>query len=104
STVSCLRMLDGPEAMLLPRIYSFFDDTLGFSWGDDNGERLAIHEFNAAHTTRKISPLYGLRHYVPRENFDDMWVEKYWMTHIFDHSMYGKRDHLVKQHNLSLAS
>jgi len=104
STVSCLRLLDAPDAVLLPRIVSYFDDVLGFSWGDCNGERLAIHEFNAAHETRKISPLYGMKHYVPPECFHDMWVDKYWMTHIFDHPKYAMRDHLVKQHNLALPS
>jgi hypothetical protein len=103
STMSALRVLDADESMLLPRIHCNFDDVLGFTYGDYNGERLAIHEFNAAHPMRKISPIYGLRHYVPARCFNDMWVEKFWIAHIFDHSLYAKRDNLVKQHNLALA-
>ncbi len=103
STVSALRVLDADESMLLPRIHCYFDDVLGFTFGDHNGERLAIHEFNTARPMRKISPIYGLRHYVPPRCFNEPWVEKFWIAHIFDHSMYGKRDNLVKQHNLTLA-
>jgi len=103
STTSALRLLEADEGLLLPRIPCYFDDVLGFTFGDWNGERLAIHEFNAAHATRKVSPFYGLRHYVPAQCFNDMWVEKFWLAHVFDHSRYGERDHLVKQHNLALA-
>jgi hypothetical protein len=103
STVGCLQTFDADEASLLPRVHCVFDDVLGFSYGDCNGQRLAIHEFNQRHAMRKVSPMYGLRHYVPRRCFNDMWVEKIWLGHIFDHSQYGKRDHLVKQHDLSLS-
>jgi hypothetical protein len=103
STINALRVLDADESMLLPRIHCNFDDVLGFTYGDYNGERLAIHEFNASRPMRKVSPIYGLRHYVPARCFNDMWVEKFWIAHIFDHSMYAKRDNLVKQHNLTLA-
>ena len=81
-----------------------FDDVLGFSYGDCNGQRLAIHEFNSSHDMRKVSQMYGLRHYVPARCFNDMWVEKVWIGHIFDHSLYAERDHLVKHHDLTLHS
>jgi hypothetical protein len=103
STVSCLRTLDADEKSMLPRIHCIFDDVLGFSYGDCNGQRLAIHEFNASHAMRKVSPMYGLRHYVPARCFNDMWVDKVWIGHIFDHSQYAHRDHLVKQHDLTLS-
>jgi hypothetical protein len=103
STVHGLRLLNADECFLLPRVHCYFDDVLGFTWGDYNGERLAIHEFNETHAMRKISPIYGLRHYVPARCFDAMWVEKVWLAHLFDHSMYGIRDNLVKQHDLTLA-
>ena len=32
------------------------------------GERLAIHEFNAKYAMRKLSQMYGLRHFVPPVN------------------------------------
>jgi hypothetical protein len=102
STVHGLRILDANEDVLLPRVHCYFDDVLGFTFGDYNGERLAIHEFNAAHPTRKVSPLYGLKHYVPSAFSNEAWVDKFWMSHIFDHSMYGRRDLLVQGHNLDL--
>jgi hypothetical protein len=102
STVDALRVLEAEENILLPRIHCYFDDVLGFTLGDCNGERLAIHEFNQSHERRKISPIYGLKHYLPHRCFNEMWVEKFWMAHIFDHSMYCKRDNLVKRHNLEL--
>jgi hypothetical protein len=104
STVHGLRVLEAGEDVLLPRVHCYFDDVLGFTFGDYNGERLAIHEFNAAHPTRKVSPIYGLKHYVPSAFSNDAWVDKFWMGHIFDHSMYGRRDLLVQGHNLDLTA
>lgn len=104
STVHALRVFDGDEKMLLPRVHCYFDDVLGFTYGDYNGERLAIHEFNSAHATRKVSPIYGLKYYVPEEMSRSMWVEKFWIAHMFDHALYGKRDHLVQGHNLELGA
>lgn len=103
STVHALRVFDADETVLLPRIHCYFDDVLGWTFGDYNGERLAIHEFNAAHPMRKISPLYGLKYYLPAQCINAMWAEQFWMAHIFDHSSYALRDNLVKQHNLSLS-
>jgi len=103
STVEALRILEADERALLPRIYCYFDDVLGFTYGDCNGERLAIHEFNLAHHLRNVSPVYGLKYYLPTRFFNEMWLEKFWIAHIFDHSMYIKRDNSVNQHNLSLA-
>jgi hypothetical protein len=102
STVSALRLLDASENLLLPRIHCYFDDVLGFTSGDCNGERLAIHEFNRTHDMRKLSPIYGLKYYLPLQYSDAMWVEKFWLAHIFDHSSYCKRDNLVNRHNLDL--
>jgi hypothetical protein len=41
-----------------------------------NGQRLPIREFNDANAARKISPLLGLRHYVPESQRDALGVEK----------------------------
>ncbi len=102
STVHALRLLDGEHSILLPRIHCYCDDVLGFTFGDHNGERLAIAEFNATHEMRKISPIYGLRYYMPAQFANEMWVEKFWLAHIFDHPLYGQRDNLVRRHNLEL--
>lgn len=104
STAHGLRMLNADEDLLLPRVHCYFDDVLGFTYSDYNGERLAIHEFNASHESRKISPIYGLRHYVPPSLAEEMWVDKFWIAHIFDHRMYGHRDPLVQGHNLDLTA
>jgi hypothetical protein len=102
STAYALKLFDADEAVVLPRVHCYFDDVLGWTFGDHNGERLAIHEFNASHSIRKISPIYGLRYYLPRHFFDAMWADKFWIAHIGDHSMYALRDNLVINHNLAL--
>ncbi len=102
STTHGLKILDAAEAAVLPRVHCYFDDVLGFTYSDYNGERLAIHEFNAAHQTRKISPIFGLKYYVPKQFSNEMWVDKFWIGHLFDHSKYGHRDLLVQGHNLEL--
>jgi hypothetical protein len=76
---------------MLPRVYCLFDDILGYSFGDHVGERLAISEFNESHENVKLSPIYGLHHYVPKQFADRMW-EKNYMAHVFDHPMYGTYD------------
>jgi hypothetical protein len=102
STVHALKLLDADARMLLPRVHWYCDDVLGFTFGDHNGERLAISEFNAAHEMRKVSPIYGLKHYMPTRFANESWLDKYWIAHIFDHPLYDRRDNLVKQHNLDL--
>jgi len=102
STAHGLKILDAAEATVLPRVHCYFDDVLGFTYADYNGERLAIHEFNAAHQMRKISPIFGLKYYVPKQYSGEMWVDKFWIGHVFDHSRYGHRDLLVQGHNLEL--
>lgn len=104
STAHGLRILEADESLLLPRVHSYFDDVLGFTYGDDNGERLAIHEFNAAHAKRKLSPIYGLKYYVPPELSHEMWVDKFWIGHVYDHSRYAHRDPLVQGHDLALST
>jgi hypothetical protein len=91
STKHALQIFDSTENLLLPRVYCLFDDILGYTFGDHVGERLAITEFNHLHEKRKISPIYGLHHYVPRYYKDRMW-EKNYMVHIFDHPLYNKYD------------
>jgi hypothetical protein len=102
STVHALKVLDADHRLLLPRIHWYCDDVLGFTFGDHNGERLALSEFNAGHDLRKISPAYGLKHYMPARFATEMWLDKYWLAHIFDHPLYGRRDNLVRRHNLEL--
>jgi hypothetical protein len=103
STCAALRLLEASEAMLLPRVVCYFDDVMGFTYGEFNGERLAIADFNRMHETRKISPMFGLKYFVPAPFADTMWVEQFWMAHIFDHSRYAERDGLVRSPEMPLA-
>jgi hypothetical protein len=96
STMQAFRLLEAEENFLLPRIHCYFDDITGFTYSDYTGERLAISEFNTAHPTRKISPIYGLKHFLPTPHADSWWPEMFFMAHIFDHKWYNKHDGLVK--------
>ena len=61
STRDALALLAGDPNRLLPRVLCYFDDTHGYPWGDFNGARLAIDEYNAAGSERKLAQLHGLR-------------------------------------------
>jgi hypothetical protein len=102
STKHALRLFEADTSILLPRVHCYFDDINGYTYAEHNGERLAIAEFNQEHQLRKISPMYGLRHYVPRRCADDAWVERFYMAHILDHELYGHNDGLVRLAKLDL--
>jgi hypothetical protein len=89
STIDALKVLDADHRLLLPRIQCYFDDV--FECGDFDGERLAIADFNAARTRRKISPIYQLRYRVPARTMEPApkW-DKYYLAYIFDHERYGE--------------
>ncbi len=57
---------------------------------------LAISEFNTMHTMRKLSPIYGLRHYVMPEFATSIWPELLYFLHIFDHPSYNRPDTILK--------
>lgn len=104
STVHALRVLDADQNLLLPRIHCYLDDIMGLTCGDHNGERLAIAEFNTSHEMRKISPIYGLKYYLPVQYAAKKWTECFFMAHIFNHDRYGCFDGLAPLYDLSLAS
>ena len=96
SSKHVLRLLEGEAKMLLPRTHCFFDDITGFTYSPYNGERLAIEEFNEEHPSRKISPIFGARHYVPKPFANEGWVDKLFMAHILDHDHYSRPDGLTR--------
>jgi hypothetical protein len=96
STKAALQVFDAGQDALLPRVHCYFDDILGYTFGDHVGERLAIAEFNAEHQLRKVSPIYGIRYFVPRRYANQMWERQY-MAHIFDHDAYGANDGSISQ-------
>lgn len=53
-TVAILDMLKQPDEHFLPNVFMFFDDISPFS--HDQGEQLAVREFNRSVTTMSISP------------------------------------------------
>ncbi len=91
STKQAFKLLEAEYALLLPRIYCYFDDIMGFTFSDYTGERLAISEFNGLHDMRKISPIYCLRYYLPTLP-QSHWPEKFYMAHFFDHDLYCRDD------------
>lgn len=89
STIDSFKLLESEEDILLPRIHCYFDDIMGYSYSDYNGERLAIIEFNETHKLRKISPIYGLDRFIRNK---PVWAENIYMIHNFDHSLYSFSD------------
>ncbi len=89
STMAAFKILDAPFKYLLPRIPVYFDDVIGGEieyYNDFTGVRLAIHEFNAAHDRRKLSPLY----YLTETETAMQWHHHMWSFHAFDHPQYGQ--------------
>jgi hypothetical protein len=97
STMSAFKTFAASQDALLPRIHCFFRNILGRTFGDHNGERLAISDFNASHDLRKISKIYGLQYYLPQFLARQRWMDQFYMAHIFDHEMYGVYDGLIRE-------
>jgi hypothetical protein len=102
-TVDSLPVLRAPHACLLPRVHCLFDDVIGYTIGERNGERLAIQEFNAVDPDRWISPLFGMQHFVPFRTRFDPWVDKLFMAHCTDHPLYSEWDGLSGAQEMPLA-
>ena len=62
------------------------------TYSEFNGERLAIAEFNTSHEMRKISPVYGLKYYLPTAYAHAEWSEQFYIAHIFNHDLYCATD------------
>ena len=90
STVAALKLFDAPDACLLPRVMCYFDDLIG---ADDElhsqfaGEHLAINEFNAAHDTRKLGLITGLRW---KRRIPSWWNDSSYVLHCFEHPLYSR--------------
>lgn len=82
-------LLTGPADAYLPRVICYFDDTVGphhEMHSELTGELLAIKEFNANHSQRKLTKLNGLRYKVLPN--DGPWVEGIYVLHLLDHPRY----------------
>ena len=73
----------GEAGACIPRVWCYFDDVVGMI--DDIGVPLAISEFNADASGRRLRQPWNLRQAVP---FRPAWVDQMFQLHIFDHPRY----------------
>ena len=97
STMNAFKILEADQSVLLPRVHCFFRNIPARTFGDHNGERLAISDFNASHELRKIPKIHGLQYYLRSPVGGQRWVEQFYMVHIFDHELYGSYDGLIRE-------
>jgi hypothetical protein len=102
STKNALKIFEMEEPLLLPMVLCYCDDILGYTYGDYNGERLAMSDFNASFSMRKFSPVYGLKYHVPPQNKNSAWTDKFCFLHVFDHALYNHPDSLRKSTRIDL--
>jgi hypothetical protein len=88
STAIALKMFDEDEKYFLPRVFCYFDDTVGTEielYNDYTGERLAINEFNETHKSKKLAIPY---HLLGRKVLEP-WYHQIFIYHDFEHSRYN---------------
>ena len=89
STVDALNMLGIGERYYLPRVFCYFDDTIGTEvelYNDYTGVRLSINEFNRTHNDIKL----GLAHHLLARKVVEPWYHRIWICHFFKHSLYNE--------------
>jgi hypothetical protein len=87
STKDAMRILQGMHSYLMPRIFTYFDDTIGSDlelYTDFSGQRLAIHEFNRENEDIKV----GFPYYLQHSEYGS-WRDKIWVAHLFKHPDYN---------------
>lgn len=90
STRDALAILGADASSLMPRVLCYFDDTHGYPWGDSNGARLAIAEYNRGGEERKLDQIHGLRHLLPSSQREQRWPDAIYLAHAFDHPAYNE--------------
>lgn len=89
STVDGLKLFAAEPRHLMPRMFCYFDDTIGSDielYSDFTGERLAIEEFNSVNKERKIA----VPHYLRAREGLGTWRHQIWICHLFDHADYNR--------------
>lgn len=89
STRDALSLFTQDSRFLLPRLFCYFDDTIGTHrelYNDFTGERLAIAEFNNEVEHRKIA----VPHYLRACEGLGSWRHQIWVCHSFDHPQYNQ--------------
>lgn len=88
STAIALSMLNAGEKNYLPRVFCYFDDTIGTEkelYNDYTGERLAINEFNQDQSKVKL----GIPYHLISRKVVEPWFHQIWIGHFFEHSRYN---------------
>lgn len=88
STVASLKIFDADDKYFLPRIFCYFDDVVGSEielYNDFTGMRLAIHEFNRSHESKK----FGLAYYLLSRRLNQPWYYNIFIYHNFRHCRYN---------------
>ncbi len=99
STVDSLGIFDHEEKYFLPRIFCYFDDTIGSEtelYNDYTGMRLALNEFNQNHDTKK----FGKPYHLLSRNQIKPWYHQIFIYHDFNHSKYNQ---FISQENQQLS-
>jgi hypothetical protein len=89
STVHAMKILSSDHNHLLPRVYCYFDDTMGSReelYNEYTGELLAIREFNQQQEARKIALIHGL---IDHRIIKSSWCNAMYVLHVFDHPFYN---------------
>jgi hypothetical protein len=89
STYSSLNILLSKDKYFLPRVFSYFDDTIGnveSLYNDYTGQRLAIRQFNKENKDIKIAVPY----YLKVKLFPQNWFNQIWIIHFFKHKKYNE--------------
>ncbi len=84
-----MRILSFGHDKLLPRVYCYFDDTIGSReelYNEYTGELLAIREFNQQHEDRKIALIHGL---IDHRIIKSSWCNAMYALHVFNHPLYN---------------
>ena len=86
-TKVALSMMNENTNFFLPRVFSYFDDTIGSDielFNDYTGERLAINEFNSNSSDIKIAAPY---HFLSQSR--ETWHHQIWIIHFFKNLKYN---------------
>lgn len=88
STREAFKIFDANREKLLPRVFCYFDDTIGPDeelHSSYTGELLAIKEFNRKNKSKKICKINGpiYKRKVPKG-----WNEQVYILHLFNHPLY----------------
>lgn len=89
STAAALKLFDQPHKYFLPRVFCYFDDTVGGNvelYNDYTGQRGAINEYNRAHDMKKLSVPY----YLKARRMQEPWYSQVFIHHDFEHPQYNQ--------------